>query len=76
MLIPSQFIEKLTGQPGGTVVYGGDDPPLKVRSLVGLSTLFAVFVLPRKQLEKLPNFTRRLRWFIVCAKSPTRFRGA
>ncbi len=38
--------------------------PLKVRSLVGLSTLFAVLVLEKKQLEKLPDFHKRLNWFI------------
>lgn len=37
--------------------------PLKVRSLVGLSTLFAVFVLKKELLEKLPDFHRRLKWF-------------
>ncbi|MGK2864184.1 MAG: MGH1-like glycoside hydrolase domain-containing protein, partial [Chitinophagaceae bacterium] len=37
--------------------------PLKVRSLVGLSTLFAVLVLKKDQLEKLPEFHRRLKWF-------------
>lgn len=42
---------------------GGDYVPLKVRSLVGLSTLFAAYVLPGHLLKKLPDFTRRLRWF-------------
>jgi hypothetical protein len=37
--------------------------PLKVRSLVGLSTLFAVLILKRDMLEKLPDFHRRLKWF-------------
>ncbi len=37
--------------------------PLKVRSLVGLSTLFAVLVLKRNSLEKVPDFYRRLKWF-------------
>ncbi|WP_276500363.1 MGH1-like glycoside hydrolase domain-containing protein [Terrimonas pollutisoli] len=37
--------------------------PLKVRSLVGLSTLFAVMVLKKDLLEKLPDFHRRLKWF-------------
>lgn len=37
--------------------------PLKVRSLVGLSTLFAVFVLKKEMLEKLPDFHNRLKWF-------------
>ncbi len=38
--------------------------PLKVRSLVGLSTLFAVLILKKDELEKLPEFHRRLKWFI------------
>ena len=37
--------------------------PLKVRSLVGLSTLFAVLVLKKDMLKKVPDFYRRLKWF-------------
>ncbi len=37
--------------------------PVKVRSLVGLSTLFAVLVLKKDLLEKLPDFHKRLKWF-------------
>ncbi len=37
--------------------------PLKVRSLVGLSTLFATLVLDKERLEKVPDFRRRLKWF-------------
>jgi hypothetical protein len=37
--------------------------PLKVRSLVGLSTLFAVLVLKKDLLVKLPDFHKRLKWF-------------
>lgn len=37
--------------------------PLKVRSLVGLTTLFAVLVLKKDLLEKLPDFHSRLKWF-------------
>ena len=37
--------------------------PLKVRSLVGLSTLFAVLVLKKDMLDKLPDFHKRLKWF-------------
>ena len=37
--------------------------PLKVRSLVGLTTLFAVFVLKKDLLEKVPDFHNRLKWF-------------
>jgi hypothetical protein len=37
--------------------------PVKVRSLVGLSTLFAVLVLKKDMLEKVPDFHNRLKWF-------------
>ena len=37
--------------------------PLKVRSLVGLSTLFGVLVLKKELLEKVPDFHSRLKWF-------------
>ncbi len=43
--------------------------PLKVRSLVGLSTLFATLVLERRQLDKLPDFEKRLRWFMKYRKA-------
>lgn len=35
----------------------------KVRSLVGLSTLFAGLVLKKEWLDKLPDFHQRLKWF-------------
>lgn len=37
--------------------------PVKVRSLVGLSTLFGVLVLKKGQLKNVPDFYRRLKWF-------------
>lgn len=37
--------------------------PLKVRSLVGLSTLFAVLVLKKDMLARVPDFYNRLKWF-------------
>ncbi|MBX3734194.1 MAG: glucosidase [Verrucomicrobiae bacterium] len=37
---------------------------LKTRSLVGLMPLIAVEVFDRDQIERLPGFTRRLKWFI------------
>ncbi len=51
------FFYDILGLPNGEYI------PLKVRSLVGLTTLFAVFVLQKDQLEKVPDFTKRLRWF-------------
>lgn len=38
--------------------------PVKVRSLVGLVTLFAVYVLDKGLLDKVPEFHRRLKWFV------------
>jgi hypothetical protein len=38
--------------------------PLKVRSMVGLIPLFAVEVLERDLLDRVPEFTRRLRWYL------------
>jgi len=37
--------------------------PVKIRSLVGLSTLFAGFVLKKDMLAKVPDFYNRLKWF-------------
>ncbi len=38
--------------------------PLKVRSMVGLIPLFAVETIDQGLLEELPEFARRLRWFL------------
>jgi Mannosylglycerate hydrolase MGH1-like glycoside hydrolase domain/Glycosyl hydrolase family 63 C-terminal domain len=38
--------------------------PLKVRSMVGLIPLFAVETLEPELLEKVPDFKRRLEWFL------------
>ena len=37
--------------------------PLRVRSLVGLSPLFAVTVIDKKVFDQLPDFTKRMKWF-------------
>jgi len=42
----------------------GERKPMKVRSMVGLIPLFAVQTLEPELLEHLPNFRRRLDWFI------------
>ena len=41
----------------------GQYKPLKVRSLVGLTTMFATLRLERSRLENLPDFKRRLEWY-------------
>lgn len=51
------FFYDILSMPDGRYI------PLKVRSLVGLSTLFAVLVLKKALLEKLPDFHKRLKWF-------------
>jgi len=43
---------------------GGRRVPLRVRSMVGLIPLFAVEVLDGCIFGRLPEFTRRLRWFL------------
>ncbi len=43
----------------------GDLIPLRVRSVVGLIPLLAVETLEERVLEALPDFARRLRWFLA-----------
>ena len=45
-------------------LHGESNKFLKVRSMVGLIPLFAVGTIEPDILEKLPNFKRRLYWFI------------
>ncbi len=42
----------------------GEMFPMKVRSMVGLIPLFAVETIEPEMLENLPNFKRRMDWFI------------
>src|ERR1017187_96883 len=37
--------------------------PLKIRSVVGLTPLFAVSIVEKNCLEKLPDFAKRMQWF-------------
>ncbi len=39
-----------------------DNIPVRVRSLVGLSTLFATFILEKEKLQQLPDFYKRLKY--------------
>jgi len=43
---------------------GGEQIPLKIRSMVGLIPLFAVMTIDYKLLNTLPGFKRRMQWFI------------
>ncbi|HVP28720.1 MAG TPA: glucosidase [Myxococcota bacterium] len=42
----------------------GREMPLRVRSLVGLVPLFAAWSLPDAEINKLPGFEKRMRWFL------------
>src|ERR1700687_2103819 len=42
----------------------GTEFPMKIRSMVGLIPLFAVETLEPEVLDRLPDFKRRLEWFI------------
>jgi hypothetical protein len=42
----------------------GNHFPMKIRSMVGLIPLFAVETLEPEVLDKLPDFKRRLEWFV------------
>jgi len=42
----------------------GSHRPLKIRSLVGLNTLFAVETLEPEAVDRLPGFKRRMEWFL------------
>ncbi|HUO56940.1 MAG TPA: glucosidase [bacterium] len=44
--------------------YQGAALPLKVRSAVGLIPLFAVEVLEEEKLQRLPEFYKRMKWFL------------
>ncbi|MDF1570587.1 MAG: hypothetical protein P1P82_03110 [Bacteroidales bacterium] len=51
------FFYDLLAKPGGTYI------PLKVRSLVGLTSFFATLVLDKERLSNVPDFVKRLNWF-------------
>jgi hypothetical protein len=42
----------------------GDDVPLKMRSIVGLIPLIAVAVAPGEIVNRLPNYKKRVQWFL------------
>jgi hypothetical protein len=44
---------------------GGERLPLRVRSMVGLVPLMAVTSIDNARLARLPDFTRRLEWFLA-----------
>jgi len=75
----AQALTHIGGQDGGVELWDeadeffydvlhlpdGGTQPLKVRSMVGLIPLFAVETLEPELLAQLPDFTRRLEWFLA-----------
>jgi hypothetical protein len=53
-----QFFYDVLRFPDGTML------PLRLRSMVGLIPLYAVEILEPELLERLPDFKRRLEWFL------------
>ena len=51
---------------------GGSAMPLRVRSLVGLVPLFAVEILEDDVVDRLPEFKKRMRWFLENRKDLAR----
>jgi hypothetical protein len=45
-------------------MHGGGNLPLRVRSMVGLIPLFAVGTIEQEVLDRLPDFKKRMYWFI------------
>ncbi len=43
---------------------GGHEFALRVRSIVGLIPLFAVATIEQEEIDRMPNFKRRMNWFI------------
>jgi len=46
------------------LVLDGQSIPLRIRSMVGLIPLFAAQVLPDVEVDRLPGFSKRMRWFL------------
>ena len=44
-------------------VAGADPVPLRIQSIVGLTSLFAVSTIDKDMLEKMPDFKKRITWF-------------
>jgi hypothetical protein len=51
----------------------GESIPIKVRSIVGIVPLYAVCILKREQIEKLPGFSKRLDWFLKHSPGLSRY---
>jgi hypothetical protein len=52
---------------------GAEPRPLRIKSIVGLTSLFAVSTISRKTLEALPDFKKRSTWFENYRKAHHKF---
>jgi hypothetical protein len=57
-----------------TLSVAGSAPiPLRIQSIVGLTSLFAVSIIDKEALEKLPDFRKRIIWFENYRRKNNRF---
>ncbi|MBA4166522.1 MAG: hypothetical protein H0X41_03085 [Chitinophagaceae bacterium] len=54
-------------------VQGADPIPLRIQSIVGLTSLFAVSTIQKKVFDKLPDFKKRTVWFENYRKKNNKF---
>lgn len=62
-----QFFYDTLGLPDNTTIQ------LRIQSIVGLTSLFAVSVIEKKMLNKLQDFTKRITWFEQYRKKNKKF---
>lgn len=62
-----QFFYDTLGLPNNTTIQ------LRIQSIVGLTSLFAVSVIEKKMLTKLEDFTKRITWFEQYRKKNQKF---
>jgi len=57
-----------------TLCIAGQEPiPLRIQSIVGLTSLFAVSTISKEQFDAVPDFTKRIQWFEDYRKSNKKF---
>lgn len=57
-----------------TLCVAGQEPlPLRIQSIVGLTSLFAVSTISKQQFDAVPDFTKRIEWFENYRKTNNKF---
>ncbi|MGK2861354.1 MAG: MGH1-like glycoside hydrolase domain-containing protein, partial [Chitinophagaceae bacterium] len=54
-------------------VPGNDPIPLRIQSIVGVTSLYAVSTIDKKELDQLTDFTKRITWFENYRKKHNKF---